>query len=428
MKIHEKNEIFHEMGIKYLSQLFQFIKINQKKLTNEKNKEKKGNINKDDNKDNDIKDMDIEEQQKIKNENDNNNEIKEEIKSNFGNDENSIGFSENSSQNNNEILENVNEEISANEGEEEEEEEEENEENEDLVDEEYDEDEEILPEQILAQNNAEEDLFSLMRSEEDDSLENEENEDINDIESFHLNNINFDLINNDELDEENNELNERENNFNPEEFINRLELALGLNPSQNNNNNNQNQNEVNINNNNNNLVINNNQNYNEENILFYNPFIESASSMNKSQAKSEVNIFYEEFIIFPFLVLRTKSKNNLIYFNRPNISIDIFSNLDKSIVIKTSSMFLYNYLFPFDLNYERYFHFILIGAKEKTVKAYFEELNKIMKDFFSMYSMHDLTLIENSIKIIKKKLIKKKKRKRKRKRINWKILKTKIMN
>ena len=419
MKIHEKNEIFHEMGIKYLSQLFQFIKINQKKLTNEKNKEKKGNINKDDNKDNDIKDMDIEEQQKIKNENDNNNDIKEEIKSNFGNDENSIGFSENSSQNNNEIVENVNEEISANEGEEEEEEEEEeNEENEDLVDEEYDEDEEILPEQILAQNNAEEDLFSLMRSEEDDSLENEENEDINDIESFHLNNINFDLINNDELDEENNELNERENNFNPEEFINRLELALGLNPSQNNNNNNnQNQNEVNINNNNNNLVINNNQNYNEENILFYNPFIESASSMNKSQAKSEVNIFYEEFIIFPFLVLRTKSKNNLIYFNRPNISIDIFSNLDKSIVIKTSSMFLYNYLFPFDLNYERYFHFILIGAKEKTVKAYFEELNKIMKDFFSMYSMHDLTLIENSIKIIKKNLIE-----------NGNLVKTKIIN
>ena len=36
MKIQEKNEIFHEMGIKYLSQLFKFIKI--KKNLNEKNK------------------------------------------------------------------------------------------------------------------------------------------------------------------------------------------------------------------------------------------------------------------------------------------------------------------------------------------------------------------------------------------------------
>ena len=36
MKIQEKNEIFHEMGIKYLSQLFKFIKI--KKNNNEKNK------------------------------------------------------------------------------------------------------------------------------------------------------------------------------------------------------------------------------------------------------------------------------------------------------------------------------------------------------------------------------------------------------
>ena len=37
MKIREKNEIFHEMGIKYLSQLFKFIKIIQKNQ-NEKNK------------------------------------------------------------------------------------------------------------------------------------------------------------------------------------------------------------------------------------------------------------------------------------------------------------------------------------------------------------------------------------------------------
>ena len=75
MKINEKNEIFHEMGIKYLSQLFQYIKITPKKLT-DKNKEKKGNLNKDNNKDNIVKDINNEEKRKNENDiiNDNNNE------------------------------------------------------------------------------------------------------------------------------------------------------------------------------------------------------------------------------------------------------------------------------------------------------------------------------------------------------------------
>ena len=72
--------------------------------------------------------------------------------------------------------------------------------------------------------------------------------------------------------------------------------------------------------------------------------------MNDSKSNIEVLNFYEEFIVFPFLVLRTKSKNNLIYFNRPKINVDIFSNIGKEIVIKTKSMFLYYYflflLFP----------------------------------------------------------------------------------
>jgi len=95
----------------------------------------------------------------------------------------------------------------------------------------------------------------------------------------------------------------------------------------------------------------------------------------------------------------------LIYFDRPNMSIDIFSNLDKTIVSKTSSLFLYYYLFPFDLNFERYFHFGLIGAKENTVSAYYDEINKIVNDFLSMYSIKDISAFENSIKAIKKNLI-----------------------
>ena len=86
------------------------------------------------------------------------------------------------------IIDDLNDDLSENEAEEEEEEEgeeEENEENEDGEDEEDDDDEdEMLPEQILAQSNVEEDLFSLMRTDEDDSLDDNE-----DLESIHLNNI-----------------------------------------------------------------------------------------------------------------------------------------------------------------------------------------------------------------------------------------------
>ena len=404
MKIGERNEIFHEMGIKYLSQLFKYIKIHTKNISRNKNKYKIENKN------SEIKKEDSKENNKNNAVKNNENENENKKKSISNEDERSIGYSENSQNSINYdedlIIDNLNEndELYGNEegeGEEEEEEGEEEEENEDGVEEDDDDDDEMLPEQILAQNNVEEDLFSLMRSDDEDSLENEDNEDINDIESFHINNLDLQIIRNDDINEENNE--DNDNNFNAEALINRLELALGQ------NNNNQNQNEIN-----NDLIINNNQNYNEENILFYNPFIDSASNINKTHIKSEVNIFYEEFIIFPFLVLRTKSKNNLIYFDRPHMSIDIFSNLDKSIVMKTSSLFLYYYLFPFDLNFERYFHFVLIGTKEKTVNAYFEELNKIMNEFFSMYSMYDIKQIEDSKNIIKNNLIE-----------NEKVIKTK---
>ena len=422
MKIREKNEIFHEMGIKYLSQLFNYIKINQKQSNNkEKDKKEKTNLENENNKNNVLKEikkensnMSIEvdkKEEKNKNEKDDN-ENEKKIK--FNKDEICIGFSENSGSigsNNDLIMEDLNDELSENEGGEEEEEEaeenEDNEENEDGEEEDDDDEDEMMPEQILAQDNIEEDLFSLMRSDEDESFE--DNEDMNnDLDSFGFNNINLEIIRNGNLNEENNE-NVNENNFNPESLINRLEVVLGMN-NQNNNNiiqeeiNNDNIVINNINNHNNN--INQNQMYNEENILFYNPFIDysSPSNINKSPIKSGINSFYEEFITFPFLVLRSKAKNNLLYFDKPNISIDIFSNLDKTIVIKTSSLFLYFYIFPFDLNFERYFHFSLIGTKEKTVNAYYEELNKIVNDFNSMYSMHDLSLIENSIKDIKKNL------------------------
>ena len=150
--------------------------------------------------------------------------MKTKKKIKFNKDEICIGFSENSGSigsNNDLIMEDLNDELSENEGGEEEEEEaeenEDNEENEDGEEEDDDDEDEMMPEQILAQDNIEEDLFSLMRSDEDESFE--DNEDMNnDLDSFGFNNINLEIIRNGNLNEENNE-NVNENNFNPESLI-----------------------------------------------------------------------------------------------------------------------------------------------------------------------------------------------------------------
>ena len=233
-------------------------------------------------------------------------------------------------------------------------------------------------ERILEDNNAEEDLFSLMPSDEDDSGDNDSNQALEN--TFDLNNINLRIIQNSQNDNDNEEEN---SNILPQVYINNLQLLLG------NNNQNNNQEENELNNGENTL------NYNEENLLYYNPYTDGNSSLNKSQIKTEINSFYEEFIVFPFLVTRTKSKNNLIYFSRPKIDVDILSNLEKDMVNKTLNVFIYYYLFQSELNYNKYFNFVLIGLKEKTISAYFNELDKIVNDFLSIYSVNSLEKIDN---------------------------------
>ena len=235
------------------------------------------------------------------------------------------------------------------------EEEDEEEEDEEEEEEEFDDEdeEEMNPEGILEENNDQEDLFSLVPSDEDDSGENESNQALEN--TFDLNNINLRIIQNSQND------NDEENiKIMPQIYINNLPLLLG------NGNQNINQGE--------NILINNYEtilNYNEKNLLYFNPYSETIPNLNKSQIKSEINSFYEEFIVFPFLVTRTKSRNNLINFYWPKIDVDILSNLEKDMVNKTLNVFIYYYLFQSELNFKRYFNFVLIGLKEKTISAYF---------------------------------------------------------
>ena len=307
MKLDEKNEKFHEIGIKLLGQLFKYIEIKDK---NNNAKDKNENIN---NKED--KNISLDQIIEVMNNNFNNNIYEEEE----------------------EIIE---------------EEEEENELNQ----------ENILEEEI---EDSEEDI------EDEDSVEV-----LNNLENpIDINNINIQIFQN-ENEEEENDNNSENNIYN----INNLE-----------------------------------NNYNEENILFYEYYTEAINNLNKQKIKLDEFLFYEEFITFPFLVLRTSSKNNLIYFSRQKISIDIFSNLDKGIINKVNNMFLYYYIFPFDIKYKNYLNFIFIGLKDKTTKTYYQELDKILNDFFNMYSVNDSKQIKNNcndiINIIKedKNIIKEKK-------------------
>ena len=332
----------------------------------------------------------IKEENKDNNNDNNNNDNNNHSKNNSLNEEEEemdIDDSNNSGDNNHssinedmlleQILEEEEEDSSENEdsesGESNEEEDEE-EEDEGEEEEEFDDEDEINPEHILEDNNVQEDLFSLMPSDEDDSVD-ESNQFVNNLDNtFDINNINFRIVHNSE-----------DNNDNQEE---NLEIILDHNHP--NNNENINQEEL--------IVVNNgenNLNYNEENLLYYNPYIDSMANMNKSQIKTEMNSFYEEFIVFPFLVTRTKSKNNLIYFYRPKIDIDILSNLQKEMVNKTLNVFIYYYLFQNELNYDRYFNFVLIGLKNKTNSSYFSELDKIVNDFLSIYSVNSLERVDN---------------------------------
>ena len=65
-------------------------------------------------------------------------------------------------------------------------------------------------------------------------------------------------------------------------------------------------------------------------------------------------------------------------------------------VNKTLNVFIYYYLFQNEMKYDRYFNFALIGLKEKTTTAYFNELDKIVNDFLSIYSVNSLEKVENT--------------------------------
>ena len=145
--------------------------------------------------------------------------------------------------------------------------------------------------------------------------------------------------------------------------------------------------------------INNNHNNNDDYALFYNPFLENN---NQSSIKYELELYYEESVYFPFNIYKYKESNSLFLFYRPSVYLKTLYNKSMEMIENTTNIFLYNYIYPFDNNYKRYFTFALIGAKEKTVSYYIKEVDKIKDTFNSICNLGYILDKKEKLNIIKK--------------------------
>ena len=134
-------------------------------------------------------------------------------------------------------------------------------------------------------------------------------------------------------------------------------------------------------------------------VLFFNPFIDKAmSSSNVSNSKTEMNIFFEEALTFPFVVC-LYDKDELFDFYRPNVFISVMNKMGKNFVEKTTNIFIYRYINPFDIKGKRNLVFVLAGAKEKTSTTYSKEIAKITES--NEYYQAETTFQEDKKEMIK---------------------------
>ena len=359
MKFEGRNAIFHEMGIKCLNKLFRYIDINKKKK-GESNKDKKMEEDIENDIDNINKNKDVKNDKNKGEKNDQPNSMELEIEEEI-NIRNSNNINENNNMDDEEDIIMEHEEDFS-------------EQNErrysihSLSDQEvsirreeeyYEEGDDMNHENILEENNVEEgDLLDLMGSEENEEDE-DSNEGLNELDNPNdLNNFNMRIIQN----ENNTEMEEVEQSYSSgERLYNNLDR----------------------------IERENSRRRREENILFYEHYTTSLRN-NNNKSNSETLKLYEEFIVFPFLIFGRCSENNLGCFYLPKINVDLFCNENESIVERTKSFFLYYYLFPFYLKYDKYLDFVLIGLKNKTIKAYFTEMDNIIKHFsVKLYSSNE---------------------------------------
>ena len=421
MKLNNKNEIYHEMGIKYLSNLFKFIRINSKlKINNIVQKNSKKNDSEQENEEEE--NIDMEDNQNEENENDEDEDIEEEDEVLSESD----SFEDEDDGDNWEEIDN-NSFIEDDEDEDNEEEEEENNTNANIEE----------PNESNLFNINEENEDEINNNENNNNNNNEENdENNNQSQNPNQNNledlinifsglsnsyVNNNIINNNNNNNSNNnnlEHNENENendneNEQEEEDIEYDEME----EEENDNEDDEDEDSMNIvRNNNNRIEIIENESHSESNenirrrgrpfrrrsneieivqrnnyqnddyTLFYNPSLDNNAN---GTLKSELELYFQESVCFPFEIYKYLELNSLILFYKTKMYVKICNKKSVEIVEKMGNLFLYNYINPFDNNYKRYFFFSLIGAKEGALSHYFKEIEKIKENFNSMCIFSD---------------------------------------
>ena len=415
MKINNKNEIYHEMGIKYLCNLFKFIRINSKlKITNiiqKNNKKSKDSEQGNEGEEN----IDMEENQNEENENDEDEDIEEEDEMLSESD----SFEDEEDEDNWEEIDN-NSFIEDDDEDSQEEEEEENNNN----------------ANIEGPNDS--NLFNINEENDEEINNNENNNNNNNNEENNENNNQSQNPNQNNLEDlinifsglsnsyvNNNIINNNNNNFEPNDNENENENEqeeedieydeMEEDENDNDNEDDEDEDSMNIirNNNNNRIEIIENDSHSESNenirrrqrfnpfrrraneieivqrnnyqnddyTLFYNP---SLNNNGSNTLKSELELYFEESVTFPFKILKHLENNSLILFYRTKMCIKIITKKNVEIVEKMGNLFLYNYIYPFDNNFKRYFFFALIGAKEGALSHYFKEIEKIKDNYNSI--------------------------------------------
>jgi hypothetical protein len=109
-------------------------------------------------------------------------------------------------------------------------------------------------------------------------------------------------------------------------------------------------------------------------VLFINPMLDK-------NAKGENNIYFEENIIFPFMIYLINDDLYELY--KPGVYISVINKIKKRQIDVVGSVYQYRYICPFDIRSRRNLYFAVNGVKEKLVNAYFKEFSKIEIDFIT---------------------------------------------
>ena len=118
-----------------------------------------------------------------------------------------------------------------------------------------------------------------------------------------------------------------------------------------------------------------NDNYMDE-VFFFNPNIDKS-------LKNENNAYFEENLIFPFMIFLLNDELGDFY--RPELYISLIHKIKKNHLYYLNVMFQYKFLSPFDRKMRKNIVFAVNG-KDKTSNIYLKDFQKLETEFSTYYN------------------------------------------